>query len=127
MSWLRRFTGSPVSGMVPSILGRLLAGAVRVPSPPSPLAGNSASVGPAVSAESSEAAAGDLPEWILQGSKGGTPKRKHSPTRKQRVTHGIHFKNLNLKHVMWYHCPLCGEAKRENEWCRREDCRQLKP
>lgn len=65
--------------------------------------------------------------WILEGSKGGTPKKKNTAFYKRRVTHGIHFKTMWLKHEVWYYCPLCGEPKREREWCRREDCRQLKP
>ena len=63
----------------------------------------------------------------LLGNKGGTPKEKKSPYRLRRKSYGVHFKSSFLKTTDWYYCPLCSEPKKEGEWCRREDCRQIKP
>lgn len=67
------------------------------------------------------------PTAVLLGSKGGVPKRKKSPFQVHRKTYGIHFKAKYLRLQDWYYCPLCAEPKREGEYCRREDCRQVKP
>ncbi|CAD2214980.1 hypothetical protein AGDE_04256 [Angomonas deanei] len=67
------------------------------------------------------------PTTILLGDKGGTPKRKKNPLQLRRKTYGIHFKERYLKMEEWYYCPLCAEPKKQGEWCRREDCRQIKP
>lgn len=63
----------------------------------------------------------------LLGNKGGTPKRKKNPMQLRRKTYGLHFKERYLKVEEWYYCPLCAEPKKQGEWCRREDCRQIKP
>eukprot|EP00796_Vickermania_ingenoplastis_P007262 gene7262-5108_t len=63
----------------------------------------------------------------LLGNKGGTPKRKKNPMQLRRKVYGIHFKERYLRLEEWYYCPLCAEPKRQGEWCRREDCRQIKP
>lgn len=67
------------------------------------------------------------PTAVLLGNKGGTPKHKLHTYMIRRKTYGIHFKERYLKMQDWYYCPLCAEPKREGEWCRREDCRQIKP
>ncbi|AIN97693.1 hypothetical protein LPMP_201990 [Leishmania panamensis] len=64
---------------------------------------------------------------VFLGSKGGTPKRKKNPMQLRRKTYGLHFKERYLKMEEWYYCPLCAEPKKQGEWCRREDCRQIKP
>jgi hypothetical protein len=67
------------------------------------------------------------PTLVLLGNKGGTPKRKRNPYLIRRQFYGIHFKEDHLKMHEWYFCPLCAEPKKHGEWCRREDCRQIKP
>jgi hypothetical protein len=64
---------------------------------------------------------------VALGSKGGTPKRKRNMMMIRRRTYGIQFKEKFMKLTEWYYCPLCAEPKKEGEWCRREDCRQIKP
>ncbi|CCW66553.1 unnamed protein product [Phytomonas sp. Hart1] len=67
------------------------------------------------------------PTTLLLGNKGGTPKRKKNPMQLRRKVYGIHFKERYLKLEEWYYCPICSEPKRQGEWCRREECRQIKP
>ncbi len=57
----------------------------------------------------------------------GVPKVKHTPERKQRMVQGVHFQHKHLRLQPWYYCPLCAEPKQEGAYCRREDCRKLKP
>lgn len=64
---------------------------------------------------------------VLLGNKGGTPKMKKSPYKLSKKYYGVTFKETNMKQSDWYYCPLCSEPKKEGEWCRREDCRQIKP
>ena len=64
--------------------------------------------------------------FLLVGQ-AGVPKFKKPPAQKNKKTYGVHFRHQHLRLQPWYYCPLCAEPKRETEWCRREDCRQLKP
>jgi hypothetical protein len=57
----------------------------------------------------------------------GVPKRKRTMALKQVHTLGIHFKHKWLRYSEWYHCPLCAEPKTVGQYCRREDCRAIKP
>ena len=69
--------------------------------------------------------------WLCRTSlllgNAGVPKKKKSPFQVHRKTYGVHFKIRNLRMQPWYYCPLCAEPKRLGEYCRREDCRQIKP
>ena len=64
---------------------------------------------------------------ILLGNKGGTPKKKNSHLAISKKYYGTAWKEHHMKQTDWYYCPLCSEPKKEDEWCRREDCRQIKP
>lgn len=57
----------------------------------------------------------------------GVPKHRTSMYGRQRASTGLHFKLRYLRYQEWYYCPLCAEPKRTGEYCRREDCRQIKP
>ena len=63
---------------------------------------------------------------LLVGS-AGVPKVKKSPKMKVRRHSGAKFQHMNLRLYPWYYCPLCAEPKQQGQFCRREDCRQLKP
>ncbi len=64
---------------------------------------------------------------ILLVGQAGVPKKKSSPYLKTKKTFGVEFKHRHLRLQPWYYCPLCAEPKQQGMYCRREDCRQLKP
>jgi hypothetical protein len=66
-----------------------------------------------------------FPTLVL--GKQGVPKSKLSPYQKRKTQYGIHFKHRYMRLQPWYHCPLCAEPKTEGSYCRKEECRQLKP
>ena len=66
--------------------------------------------------------------WISKCNKAGVPKVKVSPrVINQRYHGGFHLKQLKLRLQPWYYCPLCAEPKRQGYYCRKEECRALKP
>lgn len=83
---------------------------------------------PLASASVPATCAGALrPTAPLLGNKGGTPKKKKSPFAIRRKAYGVSHALAFAPTTQWYYCPLCAEPKKEGEFCRREDCRQIKP
>lgn len=69
----------------------------------------------------------DVVPWMVLVGQSGVPKKKNSVGQWARKYNGIHFKHRSMRLQSWYYCPLCAEPKQQGQYCRREDCRKIKP